>query len=83
MQCIMSNNGFCYTFILSSRACFYLGICHARISPYTIRTKGKAECFMQTALRKWAYATACQVPIKRRDRLLLWIIGYYNGHRLS
>jgi len=36
-------------------ACLQLGIRHGFTRPYTPRTNGKAERFIQTALREWAY----------------------------
>jgi transposase InsO family protein len=39
-------------------ACRDLGIKHIRTKPYTPKTNGKAERFIQTALREWAYAHA-------------------------
>ena len=42
----------------SPRPASELGLRHLRTRPYTPRTNGKAERFIQTMLREWAYATA-------------------------
>jgi transposase InsO family protein len=55
---IMTDNGNCYRSHLFRQACAVAGIRHLRTKPYTPRTNGKAERFIQTALREWAYATA-------------------------
>lgn len=55
----MTDNGSCYqSFAFRDAACRDLGIKHIRTKPYTPRTNGKAERFIQTALREWAYAKA-------------------------
>lgn len=41
-----------------ARACTRLGLNHRLTRPYTPRTNGKAERFIRTALREWAYARA-------------------------
>jgi transposase InsO family protein len=41
---------------------------------------GKAERFIQTALREWAYATAFDTSQQRRAELPLWL-HRYNWHR--
>jgi transposase InsO family protein len=48
--------------------------------PYTPQTNGKAERFIQTALREWAYATAFQHSDQRRHALLPFL-HRYNWHR--
>ena len=56
----MTDNGSCYRSRAFARACKRLRIKHIRTKPYTPQTNGKAERFIQTALREWAYATAFQ-----------------------
>ena len=41
-----------------AKALRLLGIKHKRPRPYTPKTNGKAERFVQTSLREWAYAKA-------------------------
>ena len=60
--------------------CAQLGLRHHYTKPYTPRTNGKAERFIQTALREWAYARAYHHSYQRRDALPTWLHGY-NWHR--
>lgn len=68
---IMTDNGSAD----KSHACRNLragfGIKHKRTKPYTPRTNGKAERFIQTSLREWAYANAYETStaVPRRSRL--------------
>lgn len=48
--------------------------------PYTPRTNGKAERFIQTALREWAYALTYQNSLERQQQLENWL-HEYNLHR--
>lgn len=54
----MTDSGSCYKAKDFGKACKALGIKHIRTKPYTPRTNGKEERFIQTALREWAYAVA-------------------------
>jgi transposase InsO family protein len=60
--------------------CAQLGLSHHYTRPYTPRTNGKAERFIQTCLREWAYARAYGHSYQRRDALPTWLHGY-NWHR--
>ena len=51
-----ADNGACYKSRKFRRLCQRLGLKHLRTKPYTPRTNGKAERFIQSALREWAYA---------------------------
>ncbi|AWI59588.1 transposase InsO family protein [Sinorhizobium fredii] len=51
---VMSDNGPCYASRAFARACRELGLRHVRAGPYTPKANGKAERFIQTALREWA-----------------------------
>jgi transposase InsO family protein len=77
---IMTDNGSCYLSKAFARACHRLGLKHIRTRPYTPQTNGKAERFIQTALREWAYATAFENSDQRRRELPKWI-HRYNWHR--
>src|SRR5262244_2834137 len=63
-----------------ARACKQLAVKHIRIKPYTPQTNGKAERFIQTALREWAYATAYEHSEQRYAALPAWL-HRYNWHR--
>jgi transposase InsO family protein len=77
---VMTDNGSCYKSFAFARACKRLRIKHIRTKPYTPQTNGKAERFIQTALREWAYATAFHHSDQRRDALSPWL-HRYNWHR--
>ena len=77
---VMTDNGSCYKAKVFQAACKRLGIRHMRTKPYTPQTNGKAERFIQTALREWAYATAFETSAQRADDLPRWL-HRYNWHR--
>jgi transposase InsO family protein len=77
---VMTDNGSCYKAFAFRRACKRLGLRHIRTKPYTPRTNGKAERFIQTALREWAYARAYDTSNQRALELPYWI-HRYNWHR--
>jgi transposase InsO family protein len=77
---LLTDNGKCYTARGFLRSCGELGIRPRRTRPYTPRTNGKAERFIQTALREWAYACTYQNS-DERTRALLSFTHQYNWHR--
>ena len=77
---LLTDNGKCYTAHRFGQACQQLGIRHRRTRPYTPRTNGKAERFIQTALREWAYACTYQNS-QQRTQALLSFNHQYNWHR--
>lgn len=77
---VMTDNGPCYTSKAFGRTCRQLGLKHIRTKPYTPRTNGKAERFIQTALREWAYARAYHTSDQRAADLPVWT-HMYNWHR--
>jgi transposase InsO family protein len=77
---VMTDNGSCYRSKLFRKACSVLGLKHIRTRPYTPKTNGKAERFIQTALREWAYAQAYQTSDRRAQELPIWL-HRYNWHR--
>lgn len=77
---VMSDNGSCYISKAFAKACRDLGLKHVRTRPYTPKTNGKAERFIQTALREWAYAIAYPTSDHRAAELPVWL-HRYNWHR--
>ena len=77
---VMTDNGSCYRSKAFLRACARLNIKPIRTRPYTPQTNGKAERFIQTALREWAYARAYNTSDERHRDLDLWL-HRYNWHR--
>ena len=63
-----------------ARLCRSAGLRHRRTRPYTPRTNGKAERFIQTLLREWAYRRAYPSSRARTDALPAWLY-YYNWER--
>jgi transposase InsO family protein len=77
---VMSDNGSCYRSKVFRDACRDLGLRHIRTRPYTPKTNGKAERFIQTCLREWAYAQAYPTSDRRAEELPIWL-HRYNWHR--
>ena len=77
---VLSDNGSCYRSTVHARACAELGMRHLFTRPYRPRTNGKAERFIQTALREWAYAQAYPNSHRRATELPFWL-HRYNWHR--
>jgi len=77
---VMTDNGSCYQSKMFRAACKRLGLRQIFTRPYTPRTNGKAERFIQTALREWAYARAYHNSDQRSAELFHWL-HRYNWHR--
>ena len=77
---VMTDNGGCYRASVFRDACRARGLRHIFTRPYTPRTNGKAERFVQTALREWAYAKAYLDSDHRKADLPSWL-HRYNWHR--
>lgn len=77
---ILSDNGSCYIANAFRDACKELGVRHLRTRPYRPETNGKAERFIQTLLREWAYQRPYRTSNQRRKQLQPWL-GYYNRKR--
>jgi transposase InsO family protein len=77
---VMTDNGSCYKSFAFRKACKRLGLKHIRTRPYTPKTNGKAERFIQTSLREWAYARAYNTSADHAAELPRWL-HRYNWHR--
>lgn len=77
---VMTDNGSGYRSHLFLTACQALGARPIKTRPYTPRTNGKAERFIQTSLREWAYAQAYESSAERKTMLQPWM-DYYNTGR--
>ena len=77
---VMTDNGSCYRSLAFRDACKNLGLKHIRTKPYTPKTNGKAERFIQSSLREWACARAYQNSHHRARELPKWL-HHYNWHR--
>jgi transposase InsO family protein len=77
---VMTDNGPCFISDLFRDTCKALHLRHVRTRIYTPRTNGKAERFIQTAIREWAYARLYQNSAVRNSHLEPWI-HQYNWHR--
>ena len=73
---IMTDNGSCYRSQMFRQACVSHRLRHLRTRPYTPRTNGKAERFIQTSLREWAYARAYVSSQQRSAALAPWLDQY-------
>lgn len=77
---IMTDNGSCSRSKAFAMACKQLGVKHITTKPYTPQTNGKAERFVQTMLREWAYATAYETSDQRKAGLPI-CLHRCNWHR--
>lgn len=73
---VMTDNGSAYNSHAFRDLLAGLGIKHKRTRPYTPRTNGKAERFIQTSLREWAYAQPFQTSADRAGAMPDWIAAY-------
>lgn len=80
IQAVMTDNGSAYKSKRFSKLLRRLGIKHKRTRPYTPRTNGKAERFIQTLLREWAYAYRYPSSDVRAAELQPWM-QHYNFSR--
>lgn len=79
---VMTDNGSAYRSKLFASALQQAGIRHVRTRPYTPRTNGKAERFIQTSLREWAYARPYPTSAARNIAIGPWTDTYnlYRPH---
>jgi len=77
---VLTDNGGAFHSGAFRRACTQLGIAQRFTRAYRPQTNGKAERFIQSALREWAYGFTYQNSRQRGDALDGWI-HHYNWHR--
>jgi transposase InsO family protein len=77
---ILTDNGTGYRSKRFRRTCKRLGLKHSFTRPYRPQTNGKAERFIQTLLREWAYAKTYSDYRERAKAWLPWL-HRYNWHR--
>lgn len=77
---VMTDRGSCYRSKAFDNVCKALAIRHIYTKPYSPKTNGKAERFIQSSLREWAYARAYQTSQQRKQELPRWL-HHYNWHR--
>jgi transposase InsO family protein len=73
---VLTDNGACYKSWKFRDACREFGIKHKRTRPYRPQTNGKAERFIRTALKEWAYAQTYTHSWKRTAYLPVWTHRY-------
>lgn len=77
---LLTDNGSAYRSKLFAKTCQALGIKHTFTRPYRPQTNGKAERFIQTCLREWAYGRIWNSSAERTA----WppsFLAYYNSRR--
>jgi transposase InsO family protein len=77
---VMTDNGGGYLSAFFRFASKQLRLRHIRTRPYRPRTNGKAERFIQTMLREWAYFMPYAHSAQRTAVLAHWL-SYYNHER--
>ena len=80
VQRVMTDNGSAYRSRLFAQALAQAAARHVRTRPYTPRTNGKAERFIQTSLREWAYARPYACSDQRAQAIKPWT-DHYNLNR--
>ncbi len=80
IQRIMTDNGSCYVSNRFAVLCHERGIRQIFTRPYTPKTNGKAERFIQTLTQKWAYKRAYRTSALRASALRPWV-KHYNHER--
>jgi transposase InsO family protein len=77
---LLTDNGSAYRSKLFAKTCQALGIKHTFTRPYRPQTNGKAERFIQTCLREWAYGRIWSNSAERTHWLPAFL-AYYNARR--
>jgi transposase InsO family protein len=77
---VLTDNAKCYEATAFTSLCREEGVSQRFTRPYTPRTNGKAERFIQTLKRRWAYRRAYRTSAIRAASLRPWV-AHYNHHR--
>ncbi len=80
IKALLTDNGTGYHSHRFRNACQRLRVRHHRTKPYTPRTNGKAERFIKTLLREWAYFRLYRNSASRANQLPRWL-RFYNQER--
>jgi transposase InsO family protein len=78
---VMSDNGACYRSTVHAAVCREHGLRHLFTRPYRPRTNGKAERFIQTLQRRWAYGAIYGSSTERTAALPGWLTHYNYTRR--
>jgi transposase InsO family protein len=78
---VMTDNGPAYVSVAHALACRSLGVRHIRTQRYRPQTNGKAERFIRTMLREWAYAAVYGSSAERAQALAGWLERYNYRRR--
>jgi transposase InsO family protein len=73
---VMTDNGSAYKSRMFAAAVDLQGVAHKRTRPYTPKTNGKAERFIQSSIREWAYATPFNTSAERHQAMHPWLHDY-------
>lgn len=77
---VMTDNGSAFVSRQFGQLCSDASIKHKRTRPYTPKTNGKVERFIQTLLREWAYRFSYESSVERKQWLTPYL-HFYNYHR--
>lgn len=80
IRALLTDNGCGYRSHCFRGECMQAGLRHHRTRPYTPRTNGKAERFIQSMLREWAYGRLYRSSAARGRDLPRWL-RFYNEER--
>ena len=80
---VLTDNGPAYRSKLFAKVCQALGIKHTFTRPYRPQTNGKAERFIQTCLREWAYARSYDNSAQRTAWLPAFLIVVPSAQNTS
>jgi transposase InsO family protein len=73
---VLTDNGSAYISRVFRAVATRLGLTLKRTRPYRPQTNGKAERFIQTLLREWAYVARYRHSSHRTQALRPWLRGY-------